>query len=118
MDYYCRDYLKVTCSSTNLLVNPISADVENVHEGGKYYMEYCSRCHGDSGRGNGTDAIRQQSPTRKLGWAGDGILERDAYLFWTIAKGGDAFGGNMPQFKDILSEKAIWQVILFLKTLR
>ncbi|MBF0584517.1 MAG: c-type cytochrome [Magnetococcales bacterium] len=117
-NYYCRDYLKSACSSMALLVNPIAENVENVYEGGKYYAQYCARCHGDDGRGNGPDAIHQTVPTKKLGWAGDGILERDAYLFWTIAKGDDAFGGSMPQFRDILSERAIWQVILFLKTLR
>lgn len=117
-DYYCRDYLKTTCNSTRLPVNPVAVNVDNIYEGGRYYMEYCARCHGDSGRGNGPDAVRHPFPIKILGWAGDGILERDAYLFWTIARGGADFGGSMPPFKDILSESAIWKVIHFLKTLR
>ncbi|MBF0161871.1 MAG: cytochrome c [Magnetococcales bacterium] len=117
-NYYCREYLKTSCSANQLLVNPLAADLENIYEGGKYYIEYCARCHGDTGRGNGADAVRQNWTVEKLSWAGSELLDRDAYLFWIIAKGGHDFGGRMPSYKDVLDEKKIWKVILFLKTLR
>ena len=116
-DYYCRDFLKTSCQSTGLLVNPISSEMEHIYDGGKLYLEYCARCHGDSGRGNGPDAVSLTFPLDQLGWAGSGLLERDAYLFWIIAEGGHKFGGSMPQFKGILEKDDIWKVILFLKTM-
>ena len=116
-DYYCRDYRKIPCNPSQLLVNPIPSDLENIYEGGKYFMEHCARCHGDAGRGNGADAVRLNYPMEKLSWVGSEFLDRDAFLFWIIARGGNDFGGRMPQFKDKLNEDMIWKVILFLKTL-
>ncbi len=117
-DYYCRDYLKIACNSSRRLTNPITPEMENIYAGGEYYLKYCARCHGDNGKGNGPDAIRLRFSLERLGWAGSELLERDAYLFWIIAKGGYEFGGSMPQFSDILNEDQIWKIILFLKTLR
>ena len=116
--YYCRDYLKTSCNNIKLLVNPIPGDLESIYEGGKQYLDYCARCHGDTGRGNGPDAIHLDAPLEKLGWVGNEILERDAYLFWIIAEGGENYGGSMPQYKGILNETDIWKIILFLSTLR
>jgi mono/diheme cytochrome c family protein len=34
--------------------------------------------------------------------------------FWSISEGGKPMGGSMPAFKDILSEKERWQILLFI----
>ncbi|MBF0399326.1 MAG: c-type cytochrome [Magnetococcales bacterium] len=117
-DYYCREYLKTSCVSTNLLANPVPMVQENIYAGRKIFVDNCARCHGDNGRNDGPDAFALSFPSNTLGWAGDGLLERDAYLFWIVAEGGNAFGGHMPQFRAILNRDEIWQVILYLKTLR
>ena len=117
-NYYCRDYLKTTCNSSSLLENPLPVNQDNLNEGGKRYFDYCSRCHGESGKGNGPDAVHLGGSLDRLGWSGSGILEKNSFLFWIIADGGTKFDGKMPQFKGILSEKEIWQVMLFLSTLR
>lgn len=116
-DYYCRDYLKVPCQSTTLLLNTVSPDAESMYEGRAIYVKQCLRCHGEMGRGDGPDAITLHFPLEKLGWAGNKLLERDAYLFWILAEGGNGFGGAMPAFKNILERDQIWKVILFLQTL-
>lgn len=38
----------------------------------------------------------------------------EGYLYWTISEGGEALGTAMPAFKDVLSEKERWQLILFM----
>ncbi len=117
-DYYCRDYRKIPCDASQVLLNPIPAEPENVYEGGDHYLGVCGRCHGAAGQGNGPDAVRLNRPLAPLSKSGGEIPDRDAYLFWIVAQGGGDFGGKMPPFKDLLDENAIWKVILFLKTLR
>ncbi|MEO5350280.1 MAG: cytochrome c [Magnetococcus sp. YQC-3] len=116
--YYCRDYLKRACDDTALPENPLPKDQNSVQDGGVRYFELCVRCHGEAGRGNSPDAMRIRLALRPLGWAGSDMLERDAYLFWVIAEGGSGFGGQMPRFKNLLSEREIWQIIRFIATLR
>ena len=116
-DYYCRDYRKTTCNSSVLLANHLSVEQDSINEGRINYLKYCARCHGESGKGNGPDAVNLGVQLERLGWSGSRILEKDAILFWIIAEGGSSFGGQMPQFKSILSEKEIWQVILFFSLL-
>ncbi|MBF0183237.1 MAG: cytochrome c [Magnetococcales bacterium] len=116
--YYCKNYLNIPCDKSTLTTNPVSAELENILSGWQYYNEFCVRCHGDNGRGNGSDAhlLKTQLPT--LGWAGSNLLERDAFLFWIIAEGGNDFGGEMPRFKEVLTQEKIWKIIIFIKTLR
>lgn len=116
--YYCQDYLKALCNPADLPVNPLPVDLDVIQAGSKLYLQHCTRCHGDTGRGNGPDAVRLGIPPARLVQVGNGMLEKDAFLFWIIAEGGTNFGGQMPQFKDLLSENEIWKVMLFLKTLR
>ncbi|MBF0399284.1 MAG: cytochrome c [Magnetococcales bacterium] len=115
--YYCLNYLKEGCDPNSLLTSPIPSGMENVYEGGVHYAQYCAGCHGDSGMGDGQEAVRLKLPMERLSWVGSGVLDRDAYLFWMVAAGGRDFGGHMPPFKEILAEKQIWQLIFFLKTL-
>ena len=42
-----------------------------------------------------------------------GGLNLDAYMYWSMSEGGEAFGSAMPAFKDLLDETARWQVLLF-----
>ena len=43
-----------------------------------------------------------------------GGLNLDAYIFWTTSEGGGPMGSSMPAFKDILSEKERWQILLYI----
>lgn len=38
----------------------------------------------------------------------------EGYIYWTVSEGGEALGTAMPGFKDALSEKERWQLILFM----
>jgi len=43
-----------------------------------------------------------------------GGINLDAYNFWSISEGGEAIGSSMPAFKDLLSEKERWQILLYI----
>lgn len=117
-NYYCLNYLPSPCDPDQLLRAPIPDSLENIYEGSLYYAQHCTGCHGEGGKGNGPEAMRLKQSIKPLSWVGSDILDRDAYLFWMVARGGSDFGGRMPPFKAILDEKQIWQVVLFLKTVR
>ena len=43
-----------------------------------------------------------------------GGLNLDGYNFWSISEGGEPMGSSMPSFKDMLSAKQRWQVLLYI----
>ena len=42
-----------------------------------------------------------------------GGLNLDAYSFWSVSEGGEPMGSSMPAFKNVLSEKERWQILLY-----
>jgi mono/diheme cytochrome c family protein len=42
-----------------------------------------------------------------------GGLNLDAYMFWAMAEGGEAFGSAMPAFDEILTETERWQILVY-----
>jgi len=39
----------------------------------------------------------------------------DEYLLWTISEGGAQFGAEMPAFKEILTDRKIWQIVTYMR---
>jgi DNA-binding response OmpR family regulator len=116
-NYYCQNYLKSNCENQSLILNPLSKNSSSFEERATLYRQYCKRCHGENGRGNGTDAVQLKHLLGRLDFAGDGILQKDSFLFWTIAEGGTPLGTEMPAFKDFLTEKKIWKLILYINSM-
>ena len=86
-----------------------------IRDGSKVYAEHCVACHGPRGMGDG-NAGKDLAPSPAL----LSYLERepktaDGYLLWTITEGGQAFGSEMPALKDLLSEREIWQVVIYMR---
>ena len=86
-----------------------------IKEGGKVYAKHCVACHGPRGMGDG-EAGKDLAPSPAL----LAYLEKepqtaDSYLLWTITEGGKPFGTEMPAFKDLLSEREIWQVVIYMR---
>ena len=95
--------------------NPFSGSSENIPVARQMYQDHCSSCHGVTGNGDG-DLGGEVSPrpanltfTRRL------PVATDAFFFWTISEGGEAFGTAMPSFGNSLSEAEIWQIINYVK---
>ena len=92
--------------------NPVPADSTSIGAGRKIYMQRCAKCHGDSGKGDGHDAIELK--LRPAKFTGSALHdESDGALFWKISVG----NGKMPDFGKRLSPTERWSVINFLRTL-
>jgi mono/diheme cytochrome c family protein len=107
------------------LTNPLRADKNafstNVKAGGEIFFKNCFFCHGDKldGKGLFYDAFFPlPADFRDVGTIAQ---LQESYLFWRIATGGPGLPKEgapwisaMPVWHRFLSEKEIWQVILFL----
>jgi mono/diheme cytochrome c family protein len=98
------------------LENPLPTSTKNISAGKKLYQTQCSVCHGASGGGDGP-AGEQLVPrpadlalTRRL------PLATDAFFFWTLSEGGEAFDTAMPAFRERLSDKELWQITHYINT--
>lgn len=107
------------------LTNPLRADksafAANVRAGGEIFFRNCFFCHGDKldGKGPFHDAyLPLPANFRDVGTIAQ---LQESYLFWRIATGGPGLPKEgapwisaMPTWHRFLSEKEMWQVILFM----
>jgi len=98
------------------LKNPVPANAESIAAGKKVYERHCAECHGDTGKGDGM--------------AGEGLDEKpsnftdakwehgstDGELF-VVVRDGAGPKSEMKSFSKKLSEKQIWDVVNFVRTL-
>jgi mono/diheme cytochrome c family protein len=114
--------LAVSGTATLLLILLIVAQpaaAQDKAEGKKYYITYCSGCHGESGKGDGLAvASLPVKPTNHTDGAAMNQLP-DKFLFEIISKGGQAVGKSsfMPGWGNQLREKQIRDVIAHIRSL-
>jgi mono/diheme cytochrome c family protein len=99
------------------VVNPLSPTTANIDAGRQLYAQDCAACHGPTGLGNGEAGKNLNPPPPNLVGVGRMPMATDGYLYWTIAEGGTLLKTAMPPFKSVLTQKQIWEVILFLRAL-
>lgn len=92
------------------------APTKDVARGKEIFLRYCAGCHGEDGRG---EAKTFRPAVGNL--AVPELMSQlpDEYLFTVIKNGGAAGGLNaaMPAWKKQLSDRDIWDVIGFVRTL-
>jgi len=102
----------------------VSSSDDSIKKGKDLFIDRCSECHGDEGRGDAIKAL-------KTDW-GDRIWPRDLTKSWTLRRGGDPKeiytrisigipGTPMPSFADPenkkkLSEEERWHVVNYVKS--
>ena len=102
-----------------LILTQAVAGAQDKAEGKKYYVTYCSGCHGETGKGDGPAAASLPvKPTNH----NDGVVMNqlpDKLLFEIISKGGQAVGKSpfMPGWGNQLREKQIRDVIAYVRSL-
>ncbi|HLI96978.1 MAG TPA: cytochrome c [Candidatus Baltobacteraceae bacterium] len=96
------------------VTDPLAATNENLAAGIKLYAQDCAVCHGDAaGKPTAVAKGLYQKPPQL---ANDGVEDDpDGVTFWKLSHGIRWTG--MPAFGKNLSEKQLWQLTLFLKTM-
>jgi len=80
------------------------------------FLQYCSGCHGEDGRGE-AKTFRPNVGNLSVKELMDQLS--DEYLFAAIQKGGAAVGKNaaMPAWSTRLGDDEIWDIVAFVRTL-
>ena len=95
--------------------NDVGYTTRTILAGGDLYVAHCTKCHGDTGLGNGEAAGDLMPSPALLAYLMEQPIAIDPYLLWTVSEGGVAFGTKMPAFKDVLSKEQIWQIVAYLR---
>lgn len=107
------------------LNNPLREQADslaaNIAEGKRIYYENCLPCHGDHLDGLGHYASGFNPIPANFQDNGTIAQLTESFVFWRVAKGGPGlpregtpWNSAMPKWEDFLTERQIWQVILFL----
>jgi len=98
------------------LKNPVAANAESIASGRKLYDRHCAECHGDTGKGDGM--------------AGEGLDEKPSNLvdpkwehgstdgeIFVVIRDGAGPKSEMKPFAKKLTERQIWDVVNFTRSL-
>ena len=95
------------------LKNPVPNDAESIEAGRLLYKRHCAPCHGPNGKGDGGMALSGGTPSDLTDETWD-YGSTDGEIFTSIREGVSA---DMLAYKDKLSDKQIWQVVNYLRSL-
>lgn len=97
------------------LENPIPVNLETIAEGIKLFSEHCTSCHGEDGRGKGTEASVDYSlqSILKIRSQPGNVALSDGELYWKITHG----IGKMPSFAGKLTDKERWLTVNHIRLL-
>ena len=95
------------------LKNPLPADAPSIEEGRKLYLRNCASCHGPSGKGDGSMALAGGTPANLTDDTWD-HGSSDGEIFVVIR---DGISSDMEPYKDRLTEKQMWQLVNYLRSL-
>ena len=98
-----------------LLENPLiktSRSASDLDEGKTLFREFCSVCHGNEGKGDGTVVHKYPRPPDIT--VGRYLDYKDGYFFHIITFGHDI----MPSYGHAISVEERWQIVLHLRSLQ
>jgi len=105
--------------AVGILTGVGSIQAQNAVEGKKLYTSYCSTCHGETGKGDGTAAA--SLPAKPADHTNGAVMNQlsDKFLLEIISKGGGAAGKStfMPSWGGSLNEKQIRDIVAYIRTL-
>ena len=100
-------------ASADKIVNPLKSNEKATKEGKKIYIQFCSICHGNLGKGDGLAAI-SLSPRPGNFTTSKVQNQSDGAIFWKMSEG----RAPMASYKEILKEDQRWQLVNYIRTLK
>ena len=95
-----------------LRTNPLSATDTNLNAAKPVYNEYCANCHGDTGKGDGSDAMMYDPAPSNLTERQHMNHLTDGEIFYQITQGRKP----MPSFRKKLTEDQRWQLVILVRS--
>ena len=92
--------------------NPLAVSAANLAAAKEIYGDKCANCHGDGGKGDGSDAMMYDPAPSDLTDA-KVAKKTDGELYYQITEGRKP----MPSFKKKLTDEQRWQLVLFVRSL-
>ena len=90
--------------------NPIAMSEDSVKNGKLIFSQECAYCHGENGRGMSNKAATLETDTPDLLEGLKSHSEGDFH--WKVLKG----KGEMPGYEGELSDREIWDILNYLKS--
>jgi high-affinity iron transporter len=101
------------------MTGPGTVAAQNLEQGKRIYLSYCSTCHGEKGKGDGM--ATQSLPVRPADHTNGTVMNKlsDRFLIDIITKGGSAAGKSsfMPAWGSSFNEKQIRDIVAYLRTI-
>jgi mono/diheme cytochrome c family protein len=94
------------------LKNPMALSTAAIESARSIYLDKCSQCHGDAGKGDGPQGKMYDPAPGNLTDAKRMSALTDGELFYQISEGRKP----MPAFKKRLTEKQRWQLVLLVRS--
>ncbi len=92
--------------------NPVEPSPAAIAVARAIYRDKCVQCHGETGKGDGSDAALYYPAPASLNDAKRANAVTDGELFYEISEGRKP----MPAFKKRLSEEQRWQLVLLVRS--
>jgi mono/diheme cytochrome c family protein len=93
-------------------VNPIPPSQANLPQARRIYLDKCAECHGETGKGDGSQAKMYDPLPTDFADAQHMSTMSDGELFYKISEG----HRPMPAFKKRLTDEQRWQLVLLLRS--
>lgn len=94
------------------LANPYPAGEAALKAAKGLYAEYCSQCHGDSGKGDGPEAAMYKTKPADFTDAHMMSEMSDGEIYYKVTEG----RRPMPGFKKTLTDEQRWMLVNYVKT--
>lgn len=91
--------------------NPVKTDTESIKVGKDLWIRHCGGCHGRQGAGDGVQSGTVKTFMKDMGTS-PVQGQSDGALHYKIAAG----RGEMPGYKDKISDKEIWSIVNFIRS--
>ena len=95
------------------LKNPVPLNAQTLAAAKAIYEEKCLNCHGETGKGDGPEAMMYDPPPANLADSHHVHEMTDGEIFRQISEGEKP----MPAFKKQLTEEQRWQLVHYVRSL-